>query len=352
MKSEPDLQPDTNDIIVPLFFPTWDEEEINSLADVLDDGPLHNGPKLREFEQEFAKYAGAQYCVVYPSHTIAMHSALFLIREQISSQKLRIPSFGGWRTYNAALLSLLKPVLCEVKENGSLELRDNEAGVVYHHNGRLGKASLIEDCADIPNHHTLNKISVYDFSSDSHITLAGTGGAVCCDDENTYIMLLKMKNMGKNPLVETELFSDDNMMWGMDYPVNEISAAFGLIQLKKLNGKLQRLAKMHDIVKDTLGDTVEYIEGSPTRMLDILVPDARMLQLELLKHDIMTDFFPRPLHLQSYSSYTGRLDNIFPISDDLYKRGLYLPSMTGMSDDDLLAILEKVKESLNNTKQA
>lgn len=337
--------------LIPTYFPTWGEDEINALADVLEDGPLCNGPKLHEFELEFAKYVGAQYCVVFPSHTVAMHCALFLIREQISSQKLRMPSFGGWRAYNAALLSLLKPVLCEVGENGSLALRDNEAGVVYHHNGRLGKPSMVEDCADIPNHHTLNRISVYDFSVDSHITLCGNGGAVCCDDENTYNMLLRFKHMGKNPLIETERFSDDNIMWGMDYPVNEVSAAFGLIQLKKLDKKLQRIAEMHDIVKTTLGDSVEYLDGPPTRMLDILVPDARKMQLELLKHNIMTDLFPRPLHLQAYSAYTGRLDNIFTISDDLYRRGLYLPSMTDMSNEDLIAILEKVTTVLNDTKE-
>ena len=345
---KPEVKEETNEVpdqILPVFIPDWDNDEVEMIAEVLDGRLLVEGEKVNSFQRQFAKYVNAKYCVLFPSYTTAMYCALVIARRVFSTSTVRVPVVGSEVIYNTMQQAYYNPVLCEVNGLGSLELRDNDAGVVYHCNGRLGKPSLIEDCRDRPNHHTADKLSVYDFSYDSHITLCGAGGAVCCDDYTIYEQLLRMKMMGKNPMDEEEFFNDDHKSWGLDYTVTEIQAAFGLAQLKHLNEKLERLNVMDNKIREQLIDNkhITLLQGRPWKYLDILVPDAMEVQAELLKKGIMTDRFPKPLHIQTYYGRSGRVDNNFPNAEKLYRSLLYLPSMTGLADEDLLKIIDDVK---------
>lgn len=340
-----------NDLL-PTFLPVWDEDEVNAIAGVLDGTFLAESVHVETFEKEFARYVGAKYCVLFPTHSIAMYSALIIAIKRFDTRTIRIPVIGSEPIYNPALQASYNPVLCEVNEVGSLELREYEAGVVYHMNGRLGKPSLIEDCRDMPFHHTKDKLSIYDFSEASHLTLGGIGGAVCCDDLTSYEALLRMKKMGKNPLVEEEFYDYDHKMWGLDFPVSEINAAFGLAQLKHLNEKLSRITEMHKILLEHIkdDDLVKTIPGRPSRYLDILVPDAPYVQNKMISKGFLLERFPKPLHIQTYSGYAGRLDNTFDTSEKLYEQGLYLPSTTnkdgefGLSDEKLIDMIKAIRE--------
>lgn len=340
-------EPEIPEGIIPTFFPTWDDPEIDAVGSVLQEegNVLTEGQNVTKFETEFAKYVGAKYCVLFPSHCTAMYCTLVVLQNKFTTRSLSIPSFGGHEIYNPARLALYNPVLCEVNDLGCLVLRDNEPGVVYHRNGRLGKPSLIEDCRDVINHHTKDMVSIYDFSSKAHLTLCGDGGAVCCDDSEIFTALVRMKSFGKNTHDQEEYYDDDHKMWGMNFGVNEINAAFGLAQLKGLDKKLKRIGDLHKILKETV-TKAHYLEGVPTRFLEIIVPDAVNVQIELIRKGMMTTRFPRPLHLQHFSRYSGRMDNRFDVSDNFYKTGLYIPSMTFMTDEDFSKITNEINSVL------
>src|SRR6187549_844133 len=61
---------------VPFFKPSVTEEEIAEVVDTLRSGWLTTGPKTKQFEQEFAAWAGTKHAIAVNSCTAALHLAL------------------------------------------------------------------------------------------------------------------------------------------------------------------------------------------------------------------------------------------------------------------------------------
>ncbi len=61
---------------VPFFRPNISEAAIDSVADSLRNGWLTTGPKVREFEKQFAEFVGGKYAVAVNSATAALHLSL------------------------------------------------------------------------------------------------------------------------------------------------------------------------------------------------------------------------------------------------------------------------------------
>src|SRR5689334_21355652 len=62
----------------PLLFalPDVGEDEIRAVVKVLESGWLTTGPRVKEFEQEFAQYLGVKHAIALNSATAALHLAL------------------------------------------------------------------------------------------------------------------------------------------------------------------------------------------------------------------------------------------------------------------------------------
>ena len=61
---------------IPLYAPSWGEEEKKAVADVMAGDYLNEGQKVREFEKRFAEYVGAHYCILVPNGALALSLAI------------------------------------------------------------------------------------------------------------------------------------------------------------------------------------------------------------------------------------------------------------------------------------
>jgi dTDP-4-amino-4,6-dideoxygalactose transaminase len=61
---------------VPFHRPSFDQREIDAVADVLRSGWITTGERTAEFERRFAQYVGASHAVAFNSCTAALHVAL------------------------------------------------------------------------------------------------------------------------------------------------------------------------------------------------------------------------------------------------------------------------------------
>jgi perosamine synthetase len=341
------------DKIIPQFIPYWGEDEANAVADVLASDYLNEHKTVREFEKKFAEFVGAKYCSAVTSGTMALYIALMVTRPNYQSG-IRLPDFDGIFGHNAVIQANLMPVLCDVEKNGSLQLRDNEAGLVVHANGRLGKPTLVEDCAQAIDYHTNGLISTYSFASTKHLTMSGQGGAICCDDKETFDSITRIKDQGRNDRQNLKPMSDEYEFWGINAKVTEIQAAFGLAQLKALPKRLARLNEMYNIVFDIIKDeeNVVMYDDRSKWYIDCLVKDPVKISQALKKDGIITRRFPKPLHSQPVCSrkelMTPRLDSTFVFADGLYDNGLYLPSTTNLSDEEMKTIGESLKRAVKD----
>jgi dTDP-4-amino-4,6-dideoxygalactose transaminase len=61
---------------LPFALPDTDDDEINEIAEAVRSGWVTTGPKVKQFESDFAKYVSARFAIAVNSCTAALHLAL------------------------------------------------------------------------------------------------------------------------------------------------------------------------------------------------------------------------------------------------------------------------------------
>ena len=340
---------------IPQFVPYWGKEESDAVARVLGSDYLNEHETVREFEREFAAFVGAKYCVAVTSGTAALYCAACtaLPEEDGERSAVLVPSHDGIFAFNAARAAGAHPVVCDVDGHGLLsEPADGGAdcaqSIVVHANGRISDAvRLVEDCAQAIDHHTPGKISAYSFASTKHLTTGGQGGAVCCDGEDAFDRLARLKDHGRSDRQHLRPMSDNYDRWGMNFKMTEMQAAFGLAQLRTLRNRTRRLAGLHRMYKDLLSGLVGFDDVEPRWYVDVFTPHALHVRESLRAEGIHCRAYPRPLHLQGVArghAYADR-EGAFPNAEKRHAEGLYLPSTTNLSDEDVHRIAAGVKKA-------
>ena len=327
--------------IIPQFIPYWDQNEIDAVHKVLESDYLNEYKTVREFEKKFAEFVGAKYCVTCTSGSTALYLASKALMQKEKLNEIYIPDYAGIFVANATTQANLKINLADVGQNGSM-IDDIEPRFVVHSNGRMGNTWMVEDCAQTISHHTKNCMSCYSFASTKHLTTSGQGGAICCDDEETFDILTRLKDHGRNDRQKLKPMSDYFEFWGTNSKFTEIQAAFGLAQLEKLPKRLQRLKEMYKIIHDEITNLnwVEFLAEQPTWYLDILVPDPQKILEHLKKFNIQVRRFYTPLHEQPLYKTGGKFEN----TDNLFAHGIWLPSTTNLTDEEVLFVADTIKK--------
>ena len=325
--------------MIPQFVPYWGEKETSAVSDILTNSDYLNEHKtVREFERSFAEFVGAKHCVAVTSGTMALYCA---IHAASNMDAVRIPSHDGIFAFNALLAAGRTPAVSDVDHMGLLRGTDGPS-ITVHANGRISDSvKNIEDCAQAVHHHTKNKISTYSFASTKHITTGGQGGAVCCDDQETFDKLTRLKDHGRNDRQMLRPMSDNYDRWGVNFKLTEIQAAFGLVQLQDLKRRMRRFGEIYAIYSDGLKGVVDFDDAIPSWYVDVFTPKAGEIRDKLKKKDIHCRSYPKPLHMQDVASgYIG--DSKFPNAESRYKTGLYLPSSTNLGDEDIKRVTNEV----------
>ena len=316
---------------------------------------LNEHETVREFEREFARLVGARHCAAVTSGTAALYCAVCaaLPEGEAGRGSVLVPSHDGIFAFNAAKAAGARPVVCDVDDHGLLaDPGKGHAGarpIVVHANGRISDTvDAIEDCAQAIDHHTPGKISTYSFASTKHITTGGQGGAVCCDDPDVFERIVRIKDHGRSDRQHLRPMSDNYDEWGLNFKLTEMQAAFGLVQLRALPSRMRRLSAMHRMYRDLLGGAVEFDYMEPRWYVDVFTAHAGRVRDALRAVGIHCRPYPRPLHLQgvarghAYAEGSGS----FPNAEKRHATGLYLPSTTNLSDDDVHLIAGEVKKAI------
>ena len=154
-------------IRVPFFVPDISKSDKIAVMNALNSRMLTDGPQLRKFEREFAKYTGAKYAVGVSNGTASLHLGLKALGLKKGDEVI-IPDITFVATVNSVLLTGATPVLADVNYNDmniSLDsIKQNitsktKAILPVHLAGKICKMAeikkivkknnllLIEDCA-------------------------------------------------------------------------------------------------------------------------------------------------------------------------------------------------------------
>ena len=259
---------------VRLFKPWVGKEEISNIKKVFSNSWIGYGPEVNKFEKKFAKFIGTKYAVAVNSGTAALHLAL-LCNDFKKNKEVLVPSITFSATAASALYCGLKPKFVDIrKEDLTIDFEDikkkytkNCVALICVHMGghpaqmekirpwaKKKKLFLIEDsaesCGSIYKGKKLgawSDISCFSFEEKKIIT-TGDGGMICLNDKEKYEKIKSLSFHGWNidPWKRHQIFfrkkTKFSKHWkyeitklGYKYNMNDLTAAVGLAQLKKIN---------------------------------------------------------------------------------------------------------------------
>jgi len=262
-----------------LFKPSVGEEELANLREVFERAWLGLGPMVDRFEKEWSDYIGCKMSIGVNSATAALHLALTAFHFP-QGKKVLVPAITFTSTASAVLYNNLIPVFVDVDpETVVMDLADLErkidedcVAIIPVHNGgcpvpmekllEIAKRydlKVIEDCAHCAGGDykgkklgTWGDIGCFSFEEKKCMT-TGDGGMICSNNIELLEPLRAYRWVGidKDTWRRAEAAKGEQeneaMHWhyeisvlGYKYNMNDVMAAIGLAQLKKLNAMNQR----------------------------------------------------------------------------------------------------------------
>jgi len=251
---------------IPLFDLNYDAQEFDAVAQVLKSKWLSAGEKTAEFEKNFSNYLGeGVHCCAVSNGTAALHLAL-LSQNIGPGDEVIISGLTFVADLNVVTLTGAKPVLADIKslDDWNVDPRDIEkkinkktkAVIVVHYAGwpcdmdeiqalcKENGVVLIEDAAHAPGAEyknrkcgTLGDIGCFSFFSNKNLS-TGEGGMVTSRDLDLIQKVKLMRSHGMTSMTidrhRGKSISYDVVTPGLNYRIDEIKSALGIVQLKKL----------------------------------------------------------------------------------------------------------------------
>ena len=339
------------------------------------------GPHIDSFEIALAKLSNNFNIAALSSGTAAIHLALILAGVQ-SGDDVICSSFTFSASANPIKYLGANPIFIDSeKESWNMcpqllneaindRIKNNrkpKAIVLVHLYGMPAQINeiisiankfeipVIEDAAEALGSKFQNQqlgtfanFGVYSFNGNKIITTSGGGALVCRD--NKYVA--KAKFLATQARDTAHHYQHSTI--GYNYRMSNVCAAIGLGQLESLSFKVSRKREIFNFYKRELAaiQEISFLEESDecfsnywltTIILDKKSTIDRMqMRFHLEKDNIESRPLWKPMHLQPIFkdcvSYTNG------VSEDLFNRGLCLPSGVGMNDEDLKRVVAKIKQ--------
>ena len=368
--------------MIPVFRPSYDEEEIEALREPFKSGWIGLGPKTHEFEERFAEYIGVPYAMGVNSATAALHLALKVAEvegTEVITTPMTFVSTNHAILYNGGI-----PVFADIErdtlnidpEDVRRKVTSRTRAIVVVHYG--GHACDMDAIMDIAHEHNLSVVedaahatggsyrdrklgsighySCFSFHAVKNLA-TGDGGMVICHDAETDTRLRRLAWLGitRGTWDRTERsgyaweYSIDEI--GFKHHMNDITASIGLVQLKKLprtNARRRELAERYTSYLSEIPWLETPVEKVYTRSAwhnyVIKVKDANdrgPLMDHLKAHDISTGMHYIPNHL--YPIYQPYRNGPLCVTEEVWRRLITLPLFPDLSDEDQLRIVAAIR---------
>jgi perosamine synthetase len=361
---------------IPMSAPDLDESDIQAVLEVLRSGRLALGPKAREFEELMANYIGVKYAVAVNSGTSALH---ILVRALGigSGEEVLVPSFTFSASVNAILYERATPVFVDIEpETYNLDPDDLEGKItkrtkaimavdVFGHPAEWDRILEIADkynlkiiddsCEALGAEYKGKKVgqfgdcACFAFYPNKQMT-TGEGGIIVTNNPSIAKLARSLRNQGREEMgswLEHERL-------GYNYRMDEMSAALGVSQLKKLEiflEKRERVARMYtEKLKDLSWVRPPAVKSYVRMSWFVYVItlekglDRDIVIRELEKEGIPARGYFSPIHLQPYiRKEFGYKGGELPITEDISKRTLALPFHNNLKGEEVEEVVETLK---------
>lgn len=395
---------------IPLSNPDITEKERNCVFKVLNTPSLSLGPKLKEFEQKFAKYIGSKFAVAVNSGTSGLHLCLRSLGIKDGDKVLTTP-FSFIASANCILFDKAEPVFVDIDEK-TLNIDINKLSDKLEETKRknikvktilpvhiFGRPCEIDEIIELSNYYELSVIEdaaeaigseylsnskikpqkskqkieenewkkvgtfgecgVFAFYPNKQIT-TGEGGMIVTDNENIDRLCRSMRNQGRSE--GAEWLQHERL--GFNYRLSDINCALGIAQLKRIDTILakrekvvrhyyERLKAVEELILPHFEDNKKiswfvYI----VRLQDKYSRKDRDCVLEKLKEKgIGCSNYFSPIHLQPfYRKLFGYKEGDFPVTEKVSQRTIALPFFNNLKEKEIDDVCENLISIVKNIK--
>ncbi|MGF7534606.1 DegT/DnrJ/EryC1/StrS family aminotransferase [Bacillus mexicanus] len=377
------------DHFLPYSLPLIGKEEIQEVTETLESGWLSKGPKVQQFEKEFAVFVGAKHAVALNSCTAALFLALKAKGIGPGDEVITSPlTFSS--TANTIIHTGATPVFADIDENTlNIDPEKLEAAVTsrtkaivpVHFGGQscdmdaiLAIAQkqglfVLEDAAHAVYTTykqrmigSIGDATAFSFYATKNLA-TGEGGILTTDDEELadHIRVLSLHGMSK--AAWNRYSSKGSWYYEVELPgykmnMFDLQAALGLHQLKRLDDMQKRREEIAGCYQAAFQQIPGLItpfvhdDGRHAWHLYVLQVDEKqagvtrdeMIMALKDEYNIGASVHFIPVHIHPYyQKQFGFKEWDFPIAMNYYKRTLSLPLYPSMSDEDVHDVIEAVR---------
>ena len=372
---------------IQLFKLNYDAQESSAVKDVVDSGWITMGEKTKEFESKFSNMLGNNiYATAVSSGTASLHMALLGLGIG-SGDEVIIPALTFVADINVVKMVGATPVLadCSSYSNWNISAETiktqitpkTKAVVVVHYGGypcemdkivtlckRRG-LYLIEDVAHAPDAKykgkacgTFGDYGCFSFFTNKNLSV-GEGGMLITKNKQLAKRAREFRSHGMSALTldrhRGRAISYNVSNVGLNYRIDEMRSAIGLVQLKKLKDANRKRAYLVD----------RYIKKLSS-IKEISIPFQNIKNIEPVYHIFPILLSPNidrvwlinrlkrvgiqsSIHYPIFKEFTAFKDlnlNPAPIAEDIARRELTLPLYPTMSFSDIDYISDSLSKIL------
>ena len=338
------------------------------------------GPHVDAFEQEFCLAVGSSHATAVSSGTAALHLALKLVGvgagDEVFCSSLTFSASANPIAYLGA-----KPVFIDSDRlswnmdphllQAALEQRAKvgklpKAVILVHLYGQSADIDpilaacqqygvpMIEDAAEAlgatykgRSPGTFGTVGIFSFNGNKIITTSG-GGMLVSEDASITSKAKFLATQARDPAPHYQ-----HSEIGYNYRLSNVLAGIGRGQLLVLSDRVAARRRNCEVYEKALGKLpgVEFMPeapwGSATRWLTCLTidpaafgADREQIRLALAAEQIEARPVWKPLHMQPIFEDCDCFGG--EVAEDLFDRGLCLPSGSNLSDEDLDCVISAI----------
>lgn len=345
------------------------------------------GPNVNNFEKEIAEYVGVKDGAALVSGTSAIHLAIKLLGIKYGDIVF-CSSLTFAASCNPIIYENAEPVFID-SEYESLNMSPKalrKAFKYYEEQGKLPKAVIVvhlygqaanmDEIMEICNSYNvpviedaaeslgatykgvqtgaIGKYGVFSFNGNKIITTSGGGMLVSNDEE-----AIKKARFWATQARDNERYYQHTEL-GYNYRMSNVVAGVGRGQVRVLDERIAEKKYIYEKYKEAFKD-IKGIDmanicdyGIPNYWLSIAILDQESrvepidIILALEEENIESRYIWKPMNLQpyyeKYKFFNNNDDNEISVAEDIFNRGICLPSDTNMTDEELERVITIIKE--------
>ena len=368
------------DKLIPVSRPSVGDDEISEIRKVLETGWLGLGAWVLKFENKVKEIIGAKHVIAVNTGTTAIHLALDSCGIGRGDEVI-VPSLTFVATVQAIAMTGAKPVFCDIEPDTlNMDIDDvlkrvskkTRAIIPVHYCGlpcdmdrimdlaKRSKLRVIEDAAHAFGSRYKGKmvgsfgdIACFSFDPIKNIT-CGEGGAITTNDGGLAQLIYKKRILGIDKDTWSRYKHKRDWFYnvtelGFRYHMSNISAAIGLVQIRKFDDFMRKKRKIVKRYDKAFGDISgiellrrDHEETAPFNYIIKIKDGRRDSLMQFLKsRGIDSGVHYIPNHIQPFfKKFKCRL----PITERVWKEILTLPLYYDMKESDVAFIISSVKK--------